>query len=67
MAPTITTAEYVLLTELRDHTDVAVDRLNRLALDKALSDGYAALNTSGEFAHITHEGYDRLDEIEDGK
>jgi hypothetical protein len=66
MAPITRTAEYNLLTELRDHVSVQVDRLNRLALDKAISDGYVGID-GNEFAYITDAGYDRLDEIEDGK
>lgn len=67
MTPIITTAEYKLLTALRDGVDVSIEKLNRLALDAALRDGYADLDASQDFAHITDAGYDRLDEIEDGK
>jgi hypothetical protein len=67
MAPIITTAEYKLLTTLRDGVDVSVEKLNKLALSAALAAGYADLDGSQDFAHITDAGYDRLDEIEDGK
>lgn len=67
MTPIITTAEYNLLTQLRDGIDVPVEKLNQIALAAAMREGYADLDGSQDFAHITDAGYDRLDEIEDGK
>ena len=65
MSPTHRTPEYTLLTTLRDGIDVPIDTLNDVALAKALSEGYAELDVSQDFAHITNAGYDRLDELED--
>lgn len=65
MAPINQTAEYLLLRRLVDEGDILFHQLNNMALTKARNDGYAVM--VGDYAHITDAGYDRLDEIEDGK
>lgn len=63
MAPTIRTAEYELLTTLRDMLEQSVGSVNEVALTKAKRDGY--VDESEGVVWLTNEGLDRLDELED--
>lgn len=63
MAPIIRTAEYNLLTVVRDELNVLPDKLNAAALSLALSNEYVKYD--GEYVVLTNEGFDRIDQIED--
>ena len=62
MAPIVITAEYRILAELAENRK-PYEILNRVALDRAKSDGY--IITVGEWAIITKAGLNRLDELQD--
>lgn len=69
MAPTVRTAEYILLTAIRDAVDLRLyDKRNVLRVnDKALVDAVRAGYVECEegYAHLTNDGVDRLDKLED--
>ena len=62
MAPLHQTAEYKLLSELVEKAEVPADKLNQLALTKAIDEGY--VKQEGDLVWITNDGLDRLDELE---
>jgi hypothetical protein len=63
MAPTIRTAEYNLLTKVRDEMHALPETLNSGALSVALANDFVKYD--GEYVVLTDAGFDRIDEIED--
>jgi hypothetical protein len=62
MAPATRTAEYVLLSRLAEGRQPTTS-LNRIALDKAMSD-HLCISAIG-WTVLTKRGYDRLEELND--
>ena len=63
MAPTIRTAEYVLLTRVRDYMNVKAIDCNQVALSVALVEGYVKYD--GVCIVLTDAGFDRIDQLGD--
>lgn len=63
MAPITKTPEYALLKEVLQADAVHKDKLNTVALNKAIADGYVKF--IGDHVLITDAGYDRYDTIND--
>lgn len=63
MAPLTQTPEYLLLKALIDDVDVSYHKLNSIALNSAIVEGYA--KREGDRVFITDKGYDRFDYLND--